>query len=82
MHKIIPIIFVAAMVLVGCHSPSMLRTKTAAPTVATSPLAAAPTAATPVPTTPSQMMSENVRLGELGTAFIVILTVLALMRRH
>ena len=34
MRNIIPILFVAATVLVGCHSPSRVHTHTAAPTVA------------------------------------------------
>jgi hypothetical protein len=37
MRRIMPIVFVAASVLVGCHSPSMVRTQTAAPTVAVWP---------------------------------------------
>lgn len=37
MRNIIPILFVAATVLMGCHSPSMVHTHTATPTVAAPP---------------------------------------------
>lgn len=37
MRNIIPILFVAATVLMGCHSPSMVHTQTATPTVAAPP---------------------------------------------
>jgi hypothetical protein len=37
MRNIIPIVFTAVTVLVGCHSPSMVHTQTAAPTVAAPP---------------------------------------------
>ena len=37
MRYIIPILFVTATVLVGCHSPSMVSTQTAAPPVASLP---------------------------------------------
>jgi Na+/H+ antiporter NhaC len=74
MRNIIPIIFVAATVLVGCHSPSMVQTKTAAPAAPT------PTVAAPAATAPPNTLSESVRLGDLGAAFIIILTLLALRR--
>lgn len=37
MRYIIPILFVAVTVLVGCHSPSVVHTQTPAPTVAAPP---------------------------------------------
>ena len=37
MRSIIPIVFIAAIMFVGCHSPSIVHTQTAAPTVATLP---------------------------------------------
>jgi hypothetical protein len=81
MRNIIPIIFVAATVLVGCHSPSMVQTKTAAPAAPTPTVATPPAAAAPAATAPPNTLSESVRLGDLGAAFIIILTLLALSRR-
>jgi hypothetical protein len=73
MRKItIPIIIVAAIVLVGCKSASEVHTQAAAPT------AAAP--APPTPETPAQIMSEGTKYGNIGAAFMVILTVLAVKR--
>jgi hypothetical protein len=126
MRNIIPIMLVAATVLVGCHSPMQANKTT---TVAAAPAGASATAnkntigdvnaavtvnpaatansvvgtnavvsnnsapstnalaATPVqapatvgPNTPAQTLAENVRLGDLAAAFIIILTILALWR--
>jgi hypothetical protein len=114
MRNIIPIIFVAAIVLTGCKSPVKAgKTKPAGTTpvatatigakvmvntnaVATTATAAAATntavataaccdspAPAPVtvgPNTPEQTLSENYRLGNLATAFLVVLTVAAVRR--
>jgi hypothetical protein len=90
MRNIIPIIFVAATVLAGCCSTAPVN-KTTAPgtnTVASANAMVATPApavvAPPVPAgpnTPAETLSENLRLGNLGAAFIVILTILAARSR-
>lgn len=83
MRKIIPIIFIAATLLVGCKSPTMKTTTTSTATTnavaGTNTVAATPPA--PVgPNTPAETTSENLRLGELAGVFLVLLTVLAVKR--
>lgn len=81
MRNIIPIIFVAATLLVGCKSATMSTTAT---TTATNSVAGTNAAATPPapvgPNTPAQTTAENIRFGELAGAFIVLLTVAAVKR--
>jgi hypothetical protein len=85
MRNIIPIIFVAATLLAGCCSPAPANKTTTAGTnaaVNTNTVASSSAvAATPVgPNTPAETLSENVRLGNLGATFIVILTIMAVRR--
>jgi len=87
MRKIIPIIFVAVTLIVGCKSATM-STKTGTSTASTEPAASTTdtnaVAATPPapagPNTPEQTASENLRLGEFAGVFIVLLTIMAVKR--
>jgi hypothetical protein len=73
MRKFIPILFLAAIMFAGCKSGTTVHTQAAAPTAA-----AATPPPPPAPATPAQIMKEDVRLGDFGAAFMVILAVLAL----
>lgn len=90
MRKIIPIIFVAVTLIVGCKSATMstktgtstastASTEPAASTTDTNAVAATPPAPAG-PNTPEQTASENLRLGEFAGVFIVLLTIMAVKR--
>jgi hypothetical protein len=98
MRKFIPIIFVAATVLVGCHTPTTVHTTTAGSTNATASFSFAVGTNAPAGTnaaaaaavnadaaghvnSPSETMSENVMLGDLGAAFLVLLPIILCLRR-
>jgi hypothetical protein len=72
MRKFIPMLLLATIMFVGCKSGTTVHTQAAAPTAA----AAAPPPP-PAPATPEQTLKENVRLGDLGAAFMLILAVVA-----
>jgi hypothetical protein len=73
MRKFIPMLFLAAIMLAGCKSGTTVHTQAAAPTAA-APASPSP----PAPATPAQTLKENVRLGDFGAAFMLILAVVAL----
>jgi hypothetical protein len=81
MRKVIPIIFVAATLLVGCKSATMSTTSTAAGTNAVAGTAAAATPPAPVgPNTPEQTLAENKMFGDLAGIFLALLTFAAVKR--
>jgi hypothetical protein len=81
MRKIIPVIFVAATLFVGCKSATMSTTTTAATSAATSTNGVAATPPAPVgPNTPAQTLAEDKMFGDLAGIFLVILTVAAVKR--
>jgi hypothetical protein len=96
MRNIIPIIFVTAILLVGCQSSRQAAktTPVAATTAGTKTTANANTiagtnvvVATPAPApapvgpnTPDQTLAENNKLGNLAGAFLVVLSVAAVRR--
>jgi hypothetical protein len=81
MRKIIPVIFVAATLIVGCKSATMSTTTTAATSAAAGTNSAAATPPVPVgPNTPEQTLAENKLCGDLAGIFLVILTVAAVKR--
>jgi len=92
MRKFIPIMFVAATMLVGCRStPPSNKTTTAStksmvnPSANTNAVASTnAVAATPAPpagpNTPADTLSENVQLGDFGAACLVGLSIVALGR--
>jgi hypothetical protein len=82
MRKIIPIIFVAAALLVGCKSATMSTTTSTTSTnavVGTNATAATPPAPAG-PNTPEQTLAENKILSNLAGVFLVILTFAAIKR--
>jgi hypothetical protein len=83
MRNIIPIIFVAATLLVGCKSATMsTTTKTTAATnsVAGTNAAAAAPPAPAGPNTPAQTLAEGRMLGDLAGVFLALLTFAAVKR--
>jgi hypothetical protein len=83
MRNIIPIIFVAATLIVGCKSATMSTTTstTAGTNSVASTNAAAATPPAPVgPNTPAQTLAEDKMLGNLAGIFLVLLTVAAVKR--
>jgi hypothetical protein len=80
MRKIIPIIFVAATLLVGCKSATMSTTTAATNSVAGTNAAAATPPAPVGPNTPAQTLSEDKMLGDFAGVFFVILTFAAVKR--
>jgi hypothetical protein len=94
MRKFIPIMFVAAALFVGCKSVTMkTTTSTSASTnapvstnslVSTNAVAGAVTASnnpTPHVNTPSETLSENAMLGEMGATVIFLMLVVLGLRR-
>jgi uncharacterized protein YcfL len=95
MRKItIPIIIIAAIVLVGCKSVSAVHTETTAGTNAVvstnstagtnsmvSTNASVSTSAPVHINTPSETMAENVMLGDIGAAFICLLPIILALKR-
>jgi len=85
MRNIIPIIIVAAAMVVGCQTSKQAgKTTAAGATTSTNGVAgASAAAAAPVPAgpnTPDQTLAENKKLGNLAGAFLGILYVAALKR--
>jgi hypothetical protein len=79
MRNIIPVIFVAATLLVGCQTSK----QASKPAAAAASAAAATPAPAPVPAgpnTPEQTLAENKKLGNLAGAFLGVLFVAALKR--
>jgi hypothetical protein len=94
MRNVIPIIFVVATVLVGCHSPSTVHPQItsgtnavagASATISTNALAGTNAAVSANVAghvnTPSETQSENLRLAGLGAAFLVIMPVILALKR-
>jgi len=81
MRNIIPIIFVAATLIVGCKSATMsTTTSTTAATNSVAGTNAAATPPAPVPNTPAQTLAENRMLGDIAGVFLVLLTAAAVKR--
>ncbi len=79
MRNIIPVIFVAATLLVGCQT-SKQANKTAAAAPITAAAAPAPTPVPAGPNTPEQTLAENNKLGNLAGTFLGVLYIAALKR--
>jgi hypothetical protein len=92
MRNIFPIMIVTATLLVGCHSLStvhapttsgtnaVVSTNTPTGTNATVVAGASPPATVHV-NTPSETLSENIALGDLGAAFLFLLPVILGLKR-
>jgi hypothetical protein len=79
MRNIIPVIFVAATLLVGCKT-STQASKSAAASASAAAATPAPAPVPVGPNTPEQTLAENNKLGNLAGAFLGVLYIAALKR--